>query len=193
MSEHNTPAPAADQPQVEYRDIPDRPGYRVGSDGTVWTCIAQRGLGPGRGTQSYLSDKWRLMKLRRDRTGYSVVTLRTEARCSPFHVHRLVLLAFVGPCPPGMECCHENGVRTDCRLSNLRWDTPTANNRDRARHGTLPRGEKAGSSKLTEDEVREAKRLHQEGWPKRRIARHLGVSQRCVQFVLSGRNWGWLN
>lgn len=51
-------------------------------------------------------------------------------------VHRLVLLAFVGPCPPGMEACHNNGDRFDNRLSNLRWDTRSANNLDKNAHGT---------------------------------------------------------
>ncbi len=51
-------------------------------------------------------------------------------------VHRLVLEAFIGQCPDGMECCHNNGVRNDNRLSNLRWDTTSANMFDKQRHGT---------------------------------------------------------
>ena len=45
-------------------------------------------------------------------------------------VHHLVLCAFIGPCPEGMEGCHNNGIHTDNKLSNLRWDTHTANMRD---------------------------------------------------------------
>ena len=51
------------------------------------------------------------------------------------YIHRLVLEAFVGPCPEGMETCHNNGVRTDNRLENLRWDTSSANNDDIVKHG----------------------------------------------------------
>ena len=54
----------------------------------------------------------------------------------PYYIHRLVLKAFVGPCPSGMEACHNNGDRTDNRLVNLRWDTKSANAFDRVRHGT---------------------------------------------------------
>lgn len=50
-------------------------------------------------------------------------------------VHTLVLLAFVGPRPEGMECCHNNGIAYDNRLENLRWDTHLANNADRKAHG----------------------------------------------------------
>lgn len=52
-----------------------------------------------------------------------------------YFVHRLVLLAFVGPCPVGMECCHANDVPGDNRLSNLRWDTHSANGHDKVRNG----------------------------------------------------------
>ena len=34
-------------------------------------------------------------------------------------VHTLVLMAFVGPCPEGMEGCHKNGIRNDNRVTNL--------------------------------------------------------------------------
>lgn len=52
-------------------------------------------------------------------------------------VHRLVLEAFVGPCPDGMEACHNNSISTDNRLENLRWDTPRSNQYDRRANGTL--------------------------------------------------------
>ncbi|MCG7596363.1 NUMOD4 motif-containing HNH endonuclease [Mycobacterium sp. PSTR-4-N] len=51
-------------------------------------------------------------------------------------IHRLVLETFVGPCPDGTEACHNNGDRFDNRLDNLRWDTPSNNNRDKRSHGT---------------------------------------------------------
>lgn len=59
-----------------------------------------------------------------------------------FQVHRLVLTAFVGPCPAGMEGCHWNGDPTDNRAANLRWDTQSANTLDSIRHGTHPQAGK---------------------------------------------------
>lgn len=49
-------------------------------------------------------------------------------------VHRLVLDAFVGPCPDGHECCHYDDNPQNNRLENLRWDTKVANARDAARN-----------------------------------------------------------
>jgi hypothetical protein len=43
------------------------------------------------------------------------------------YVHDLVLLAFVGAKPAGLEVCHGDGVKTNNRLSNLRYDTRSAN------------------------------------------------------------------
>jgi hypothetical protein len=51
-------------------------------------------------------------------------------------VHRLVLLAFVGPCPPGYECLHDDGNPANNVLSNLHWGTPLENAQDMLRHGT---------------------------------------------------------
>lgn len=53
-------------------------------------------------------------------------------------MHRLVLLAFVGPCPDGMEACHANDIPTDNRLANLRWGTHADNMRDRIENGGNP-------------------------------------------------------
>lgn len=50
-------------------------------------------------------------------------------------VHILVLEAFVGPCPPGLEACHRNDVADDNLLSNLRWDSHKANEQDKVRNG----------------------------------------------------------
>lgn len=55
-----------------------------------------------------------------------------------FCVHVLVLNAFVGPRPEGLECCHADGDPANNDVSNLRWDTRLANVQDMIRHGTAP-------------------------------------------------------
>jgi len=57
------------------------------------------------------------------RNGRLIVLLCNNIKKTNAYVHRLVLEAFVGPCPDGMECCHNDGDRTNNRLENLRWDT----------------------------------------------------------------------
>lgn len=67
--------------------------------------------------------------------GHLRVTLSVDAVKQVRFVHRLVLEGFVGACPLGMQCCHNNGNPTDNRLINLRWDTSSANHLDRLVHG----------------------------------------------------------
>lgn len=69
------------------------------------------------------------------RNRLAVALYRDRVR-TDVQIHRLVLEAFVGPRPEGLEGCHWNGDPTDNRLVNLRWDTRKANSADSVRHGT---------------------------------------------------------
>jgi len=104
-------------------------------------------------------------------------------------VHRLVLLAFVGPCPPGMEGCHNDGDPSNNRLENLRWDTAKSNGRDKVLHGTVPRGESSNLAELTEGDVREIRRLAAELVPLRLIAAQFDVDDKTVGAIAHGRTW----
>lgn len=64
------------------------------------------------------------------------------------HIANLVLEAFVGPCPEGMECCHWDDNQSNNRLDNLRWDTHANNVRDGYRNGA-PRKRKHWKKKLS--------------------------------------------
>lgn len=68
--------------------------------------------------------------------GRRQVTLSRLGHDRRYLVYRLVMLAFTGPCPPGMEVCHYDGDRTNDAWSNLRYDTRGNNHRDKVRHGT---------------------------------------------------------
>lgn len=78
----------------------------------------------------------RIIRLKPHKDGYQVATLHKEGRRKNRMVHQIVLEAFVGPCPPGQQTCHNNGDPSDNRIENLRWDTPKENMADKRRHGT---------------------------------------------------------
>lgn len=69
-------------------------------------------------------------------SGHRGVPLGRNGRAVMRQVHRLVLEAFIGPAPDGMECLHLDGDPTNNRLDNLRWGTRSENLRDAVRHGT---------------------------------------------------------
>lgn len=148
-------------------------------------------------------------------TGYPAVAIGGRLRS----VHRLVLEAFVGPCPAGMECAHLNGVRDDPRLSNLRWVTRRENASHRAIHGTVltgdrhpsrlhperlargdksgarlhpetrPRGEKHGLAKLTDEAVRAIRAAAATGESQYVLAARFGVTQGTIWNVVWRKTW----
>lgn len=118
---------------IEYRDVPGFPGYRAGSDGTIWSrwrsCIKGR----------ILTDNWRLMKqsVKKNRSigrAYHYLNLTADGKATTFRVHRLILLAFVGPCPEGLEARHLDGIAANNHLTNLAWGTVAENTEDRKKH-----------------------------------------------------------
>lgn len=78
----------------------------------------------------------RILSPNRDIDGYLLISLHRAGKESKKKIHRLVLEAFVSPCPDGMECLHDDGNVANNRLTNLRWGTPSENAYDKKRHGT---------------------------------------------------------
>jgi hypothetical protein len=75
--------------------------------------------------------KGKELKLRRFKDKYCTVNLSVKGiNKKECNVHRLVAEAFIGACPEGLEVCHNNGVNTDNRAENLRYDTRLANMRE---------------------------------------------------------------
>ena len=170
--------------QVEYRDIDGFSGCRVGSDGTIWSCLVC-----GRPKMKY--GPWRLRKLSGKPGGHLTVGLRAtpNGKVKRLYVHRLVLEAFVGPCPPGMECCHNDGNPANNALSNLRWDTRGANIEDAVRHGTYLTGSRVHFAKLCEAAIPTIHRLRRMGLTYKQIGEQLGVSRGTVSLVVRGKTW----
>jgi hypothetical protein len=64
-----------------------------------------------------------------------------------FRVPGLVMQAFVGECPPGLEVCHHDDDPNNNRLRNMRYDTRLSNHADRKKNGrrTGPRKKNSGA------------------------------------------------
>jgi hypothetical protein len=100
-----------------------------------------------------------------------------------------LLFAFVGPCPPGMQCRHLDGNPQNNSLGNLVWGTPQENADDRIRHGTTPRGEKNNLAKLTETQVIEIRHKLAAGGCKTDLAEEYGVGVTAIHAINTGRVW----
>ncbi len=104
-------------------------------------------------------------------------------------MHRLVLEAFVGPCPEGMQCRHLDGNRSNNHIDNLAWGTPKENCADRGRHGNDYIGEGNPNAKLKEKDIPVIRKLAQEGMYQREIGKKFGVGRRAIGAVLLGHKW----
>jgi hypothetical protein len=72
-------------------------------------------------------------------SGYYQVALSVEGGPQKFHrIHRLVLEAFVSPCPKGKECNHKDGNKLNNNLENLEWVTKSENSRHALKNGLTP-------------------------------------------------------
>lgn len=164
------------QSTVEYREIPGFPNYRAGTDGSIqWK--SPRG-------------EWTLKRIFPDHAGYMKVQMSGGEGLKARFVHRLVLLAFVGPPPEGHECCHGNHDRADNRIENLRWGTRQENIGDQVKRGTHTRkvGEENGRAKLTEQDIVTIRSLHHR-LTMAAMSQMFGVSNYAIQDVIYRRKW----
>src|SRR3990167_5666 len=158
----------------EYKLLSDFPGYRVGDDGSVWSCkVFIRGGGQG---------LWHPLnpQLRRK---YPRVGLWRDGKLYWRSVHHLVLNAFVGACPIGQEGCHTDGDRTNNTLGNLRWDTAKGNSQDSIRLNKLLRGSQKKDAKLAERDIPVIRSLITAQISKRAIGRRFGVSHTVINAI----------
>lgn len=156
---------------VEYKEVPDYPGYMVGDDGGV---IGKA----GRPLTPYADDR-----------GRKRYTLSRDGLVKKYAAAHLVLLAFVGPCPDGMECCHNDGDCTNNRLLNLRWDTHSANMLDKRRHGTSPQGERGAKAKLLSSDIVAIRARRLRGERLAAIASDYGVTEANICAIAKRKTW----
>lgn len=151
--------------------------HRVSDQGDVITL--DRVVVDIRGNKK--SAKGKILKPTRKSNGYFHLTLNANGQQKTMHVHRIVLEAFSGLCPDGMEALHRNGDKSDNRLENLSWDSHVENCADRSRHSRC-------QHKLTFEQVKEIKSLL--GTMRQvDIAERFGVSQAVISAIKLGRIW----
>ena len=120
------------------------------------------------------------------------VTLAKDGKRTTHWLHIVVLTAFAGPCPSGLQCRHLDGNPANNARSNLKWGTPLENAADRDLHGTTARGDRNAAATLTEAQAREIKYRPRKWGMGKALAAEFGVSESLVSDIRTGRTWSHL-
>lgn len=151
---------------MEWRPVVGFPGYEISDQGDVRS----------------LRRKPRILARRCGSRGYPQINMMLDGRWITKHVHRLVLEAFVGPCPDDHEAAHLDGNQENSTLGNLAWVTHRENALHRFRHGTQ-------SAKLTEDDVAGIRERLARGESQTSIADELGLAKSTISAIARWEHW----
>jgi len=127
-------------------------------------------------------------KPQRAGVGYQYVKLSAGGTVTSQYVHVMVLTAFTGPCPPGMECLHDDDDKTNNRLPNLSWGTHATNQRESALRNRTAMGERNGQAKLTDEQVSEIRAAWTAGVQGIALADFFEVSRAQVSRIVNQHN-----
>jgi len=131
------------------------------------------------------------LKPAKDLHGYFRAAISKNNKSHTKKLHRLVLGAFVGPCPDGMEACHNDGNPGNNNVENLRWDTRKNNQADRKKHGTInsAKGERQGSAKLKDSDVIKIREMAKRGLYQVIIAERFNICIASVARIVHRKTW----
>lgn len=160
------------------------PNYEVSDQGRVRRTVGGKGARIGH-----------ILKPAPNNKGYLCVGLKNNGVRLSYTVHHLVAAAFLGPCPEGYEIGHENGDKTDCRASNLVYQTRSQNMKHAyAVCGRVPKvpdhtGSKHGLSKLVEAQAIEIYKLRHAGVSGQTVARLFNINESVVSEIYNDKAW----
>jgi hypothetical protein len=106
--------------------------------------------------------------------------------------HRWGYQQLIGPIPPGLLVLHTCDNPPCQNPAHWKLGTSQDNVDDRQARGRQVRGHQTGRSILTEDDVREIRRMMTEGWTQAQLARRFGVSNNSIHCIVTGKSWSWL-
>jgi len=124
--------------------------------------------------------------------GYLRVALWNGNVKTRFLVHRLIALTFLGE--NNLQVNHKNGIKSDNRLSNLEYCTPSENTLHKYRvlgeHHHGPCGEKSHWSILKDEDVISIRNLHSSGqYSYVALAKLFGVHKQTIAGIVQRNKW----
>ncbi len=123
--------------------------------------------------------------------GYPAVGLWKDGKEHLKQIHRLVLEAFVGPCPPNHQSNHINGRKDDNRVENLEWVTEHT----LVAHLSQPSLEDRGYlTKIQDWQTTAIRALYATGdWTQGELAGVFRVHQSLISDIINRKAWKHLS
>ncbi len=123
--------------------------------------------------------------------GHIHTRLTRNKKTTTHLVHKLMLEAFVGPCPPNMVSRHLDGNGANNCLSNVVYGTRSQNVFDDIKHGNRvdTKGSHHGNSKLSEEMIPKIRSLLEHGYTQKEIGRMFKVGRTTIQKIKNGSSW----
>lgn len=140
------------------------------------------------------SDNSGLMKTRnRAGTNYQIINFQmVNNKKKTFRLHRLVLMAFQ-PVKnmDSLEVNHIDGDKTNNKLENLEWCTPSENQQHAFNTGLQKarRGSKSNFSKLSKEDIKKIFILREQGYTQQKIADEIGCTRSNISYILNKKTW----
>lgn len=133
----------------------------------------------------------RILKHQKCYKGYLRVSLCKNKIKFTTGVHRLVAIAFIPNTKNKPQVNHINGIKTDNRVDNLEWCTNAENQIHAVKNNlTNPNNcEKHHNSKLTNEQVRTARRMHELGWSNKLLSKHYNITATAMSNILRRKTY----
>jgi len=159
--------------EEHWRRIRNFLDYSVSNWGRVWSYKTEKFLKPCPDHEGYLQ-----VGLYKDRSRYSK------------KIHKLVIEAFVGPCPEGKEANHISGIKANCRLDNLEYLTHSENLKHAFKMGLMNNeGENGPNAKLNMIKAREIRKLRRQGMSCKNLTKRFRIGYQTIYNIINNEAW----
>ena len=134
----------------------------------------------------------KLMKLKVATNGYMMINLTVDKVQTTHCVHKLVCAAFFGPRPYKIVINHKDGVKANNILINLEYVTYSENSKHAFSMGLTHSNRRRCNCLLSDDQVRDMRRLYSEGTKMTDIAKRFNYNHQWVRGVVNGKKYKWV-
>lgn len=130
--------------------------------------------------------KGHIMKPGSSPRGYSIASLSKLSVHKYYSVHRLVAMTFIPNPENKPQVNHINGIKTDNRVENLEWVTPSENIQHSVDTGLQPKPVKMPKKKLNYGKVR---RIRESNLGIGDLCKMFDITPKTVNRILSRKTW----